>query len=714
MKSSEKVNEKIGTTTQIRSSLSSAVNKSSYLLNQISKLSADHDVTVSGTMIKVTYKKALKHHFSSPKFFDRYNLNDEILSRKSMSTFVNKLDSQNIQSGTKGTFLSRNKVCGDNIILSENKPAYIRKDIKHSLFHSTPKSNLDGCERDKREFVNELSFIVELDRKNHKKNPHISIFQPKPTFAMDSNHPATSYSGFNSKPPQLKMNSDEISSRNSIKIPKGITIIRLKGNTSTKNGDSSNIERNLQVKPKTKKVFSKSCSSEIKNYQLGEKRKINLDDEIVATKIIKKNVDVNSQYIKKKIVKQVNILNKKTNSNETIKNSSTLQESTINNLNLNTKKEVLMEDPDLPAGWKRVVFKRYEGTPKEKKIVYIHSPNGKKFQFKWKLKRYLEQTKSKLNPEQFHFGLYKRSKPYTVPSVPENEEKMLSENVQLETDNSIIKIDPDKEESLSEIASSNEDIILSETDTSKFDPNNAPKFKDPTLPPGWKRCIKIRSCGKSAGRMEVIIVSPDGKRHRSKKQLENYILKNKLNFNSEDFDFSVFGKTKKTNNNLIVESKDTSNVSKKKPKPSLSLSDRPVPDLDINGLKSANITRESEMINTVNGIMVSCDLSSSRTERRLRLPKNEHEKLLKNFLESQNDADADGDDARKTKEFLKELSSRAYKNSVSPEAGLQYDDIANLVDKSQCLSSLKTLIPKKMTYKEYIKLNRPKHFMSFT
>ena len=68
-----------------------------------------------------------------------------------------------------------------------------------------------------------------------------------------------------------------------------------------------------------------------------------------------------------------------------------------------------------------------------KQLIFCYSPNGKKFQFKWKLKRYLEQTKSKLNPEQFHFGLYKRSKPYTVPSVPENEEKMLSENVQLET-----------------------------------------------------------------------------------------------------------------------------------------------------------------------------------------------------------------------------------------------------------------------------------------
>lgn len=70
--------------------------------------------------------------------------------------------------------------------------------------------------------------------------------------------------------------------------------------------------------------------------------------------------------------------------------------------------------------------------------------------------------------------------------------------------------------------------------------------------------------------------------------------------------------------------------------------------------------------------------------------------------------------AQKTKEFLMALSLRAFQDSKNSDAGLQYDDVANVVDKYECLSSLKTIIPKKITYKEYIKFNRPKQFMSFT
>lgn len=41
---------------------------------------------------------------------------------------------------------------------------------------------------------------------------------------------------------------------------------------------------------------------------------------------------------------------------------------------------------------------------------------------------------------------------------------------------------------------------------SKFNQYNTPMYDDPNLPEGWKRFIKIRSCGKSAGRMEVVVV----------------------------------------------------------------------------------------------------------------------------------------------------------------------------------------------------------------
>lgn len=70
--------------------------------------------------------------------------------------------------------------------------------------------------------------------------------------------------------------------------------------------------------------------------------------------------------------------------------------------------------------------------------------------------------------------------------------------------------------------------------------------------------------------------------------------------------------------------------------------------------------------------------------------------------------------AKKTEDFIRELTIEAYKNAENAEASLEYNDIANVVDKHESLTYLKTFIPKKITYKEYVKLNRPKQFLSFT
>lgn len=65
-----------------------------------------------------------------------------------------------------------------------------------------------------------------------------------------------------------------------------------------------------------------------------------------------------------------------------------------------------------------------------------------------------------------------------------------------------------------------------------------------------------------------------------------------------------------------------------------------------------------------------------------------------------------------TKQFLQTLSRNALEASKK-ETSLEYGDLAELVDKSERLAPLKTLIPKKITFREFIRLNRPTKFTSF-
>lgn len=84
------------------------------------------------------------------------------------------------------------------------------------------------------------------------------------------------------------------------------------------------------------------------------------------------------------------------------------------------------------------------------------------------------------------------------------------------------------------------------------------------LPKGWKKEESVRKHGISKGRVDVYIISPRGKKFRSQKELEDYIDKNQLSVNVEDFGFSakknkaVNKLQNKHNNTLTSEISNTS------------------------------------------------------------------------------------------------------------------------------------------------------------
>lgn len=63
------------------------------------------------------------------------------------------------------------------------------------------------------------------------------------------------------------------------------------------------------------------------------------------------------------------------------------------------------------------------------------------------------------------------------------------------------------------------------------------------VPCGWERVVKQRLSGKTAGRVDVYFISPQGSKFRSKRSLVNYLLKTgETCLKPEDFDFTVLSK----------------------------------------------------------------------------------------------------------------------------------------------------------------------------
>eukprot|EP00092_Neocalanus_flemingeri_P007945 GFUD01008572.1.p1 GENE.GFUD01008572.1~~GFUD01008572.1.p1 ORF type:complete len:830 (+),score=259.12 GFUD01008572.1:65-2554(+) len=97
--------------------------------------------------------------------------------------------------------------------------------------------------------------------------------------------------------------------------------------------------------------------------------------------------------------------------------------------------------------------------------------------------------------------------------------------------------------------------IISESDWSDaFESPSLPPapppimYTDPRLPPGWKRKVKKRTLGPQAGKWDVFIVNPDGRKFKTRSELRSFLdSQSDSDLDIDNFDFSVSGPAKRGN-----------------------------------------------------------------------------------------------------------------------------------------------------------------------
>ncbi|XP_067139235.1 methyl-CpG-binding protein 2-like isoform X2 [Centruroides vittatus] len=155
----------------------------------------------------------------------------------------------------------------------------------------------------------------------------------------------------------------------------------------------------------------------------------------------------------------------------------------------------------------------------------------------------------------------------------DNEENLENANtyIKKETKEKLPEVVTEKEEGEVEQTSENKQIKAKRKNKSKKSSKakksvkvdtGFPLLEDPSLPDGWTRKVVQRRTGKSAGKYDVYIFSPSGKKFRSKIELALYLTSTKSNLKAEEFDFSVRGK--KSNQLSLKSESDETKSGKRK------------------------------------------------------------------------------------------------------------------------------------------------------
>ncbi|XP_066499476.1 methyl-CpG-binding domain protein 4 [Hoplias malabaricus] len=129
------------------------------------------------------------------------------------------------------------------------------------------------------------------------------------------------------------------------------------------------------------------------------------------------------------------------------------------------------------------------------------------------------------------------------------------------------------------------------------------------LPPGWKRETRQRKRGKTAGKTDTYIISPQGRRFRTRSELQKYLLSEECtHLKLDDFEFST---PKKSSGGTQQERKA---MRQRKAKQQIKPAESPAPELVVSVTENSGTEPEKEEKEATTGQIEKCE----REETQLR------------------------------------------------------------------------------------------------
>ena len=140
--------------------------------------------------------------------------------------------------------------------------------------------------------------------------------------------------------------------------------------------------------------------------------------------------------------------------------------------------------------------------------------------------------------------------------------------------------------------------------------NREPLYEDERLPPFWHRRVSQRKSGASAGRYEVFIIGPTGKRFRSRNELKSFFEKTgEKSLDPDEFDFSPFGNGRSGVPNPV-----------QNPVPSIRPSPAPIAPATASAASPVILQKSTALTTTATSVLTATTTSTSNILQNIQQP----------------------------------------------------------------------------------------------
>ncbi|XP_041348410.1 uncharacterized protein LOC121367991 isoform X2 [Gigantopelta aegis] len=191
------------------------------------------------------------------------------------------------------------------------------------------------------------------------------------------------------------------------------------------------------------------------------------------------------------------------------------------------------EEKMLANGWMKQTVQRLTGKSAGRYDVYLYSPDGQRFRTKKDIAAFLEENNIQMDASEFEFNKWPKSKKKVIVEKKTKPRKQTIKKRSISPEMIVEHDEPEKPAKVRE----HESTAVPYHSRGDHTYDSGTTCEEKLLPNGWSKKVVQRLSGKSAGKFDVYIYSPDGQKFRSKTDIAMYIAERNLDLNLDDFDF---------------------------------------------------------------------------------------------------------------------------------------------------------------------------------